>query len=408
MLTKLLPHFVLGLSTVIVLFLPNQGIALTPLTKAEIQKLHNIVQFIPKDNSNKRPARQSDIIMPGDGVATGKSSLADLRFNDGSLARLGEQAVFKFLPKQRDFQLSNGTVLLLIPPGQGQTQIKTPNAVAAIRGSALFVRYNPTTDTTIVGALTNSGIEVSNQKASQNHVLQGGQLMVVVKDKFQGLYDFDLRNFYETSNLVKGLNLTNQTSNIIPDPALASVQAEIKAALVIQSPITGQGVIENPSFLYNSSTAENIPNQDLTTGNSPANNTNNSLPIQSFVETGQVILQIQQSSNNNNNPGNSASNNNNSSNPSNNNNNPGNSASNNNNSSNPSNNNNPGNSGSNNNNSSNPSNNNNNPGNSASNNNNSGNSASNNNNGGNGNSDGVPGGGNDNNPGNSGNNNRKN
>ncbi|MTJ14831.1 FecR domain-containing protein, partial [Anabaena sp. UHCC 0187] len=295
MLTKLLPHFVLGLSTVIVFHLPNRAIAFTPLTKAEIQKLHNIVQFLPKDNLNKRPARHLDIITPGDGVSTGKSSLADLRFNDGSLARLGEQAVFKFVPKQRNFQLSNGTVLLLIPPGQGQTQIKTPNAVAAIRGSALFVRYNPTTDTTIVGALTNSGIQVFNQKASQNYVLEAGQLMVVVAGKFQGLYDFDLRNFYETSDLVKGLNLTKKNSNTISDPLLAGVQAEINAAVAIQSPITGQGVIENPSFLQNSATAKNPPNQNSTIGNSPINNNQDNLPVESLVETGQMILQIQQS-----------------------------------------------------------------------------------------------------------------
>ncbi|MFM6005522.1 MAG: iron dicitrate transport regulator FecR, partial [Sphaerospermopsis kisseleviana] len=102
-----------------VVHLPFRAIARTPLTKAQIEKLNNIVQFIPKENFNKRPARQLDIITPGDGVSTGRSSLADLRFNDGSLARLGEQAVFKFVPKERNFQLSNGTVLLLIPPGPG-------------------------------------------------------------------------------------------------------------------------------------------------------------------------------------------------------------------------------------------------------------------------------------------------
>jgi FecR protein len=299
MLTKLLSHLLLSLSTVTFFYLPLGAIALTPLTKAEIQKLHNIVQFIPKDNLNKRPARQLDIITPGDGVSTGRSSLVDLRFNDGSLARLGEQAVFKFVPKERNFQLSNGTVLLLIPPGQGQTQIKTPNAVAAIRGSALFVRYNQTTDTTIIGALTNSGIQVFNQEASQNHVLEAGQLMVVVEGKFQGLYDFDLRSFYETSDLVKGLNLINQTSNIGSDPVLADVQAEINAALISQPPITGKGVIENPSFVQNSSNDNKPPKPELTRENLP-DNTKNNFPVESFIEQGQVILKINQSSGNNN------------------------------------------------------------------------------------------------------------
>ncbi|WP_412979886.1 FecR domain-containing protein, partial [Nostoc sp. UIC 10607] len=208
-----------------------------------------MVQLIPKDKLKKRPARKLDAMIPGDGLSTGRASLADLRFNDGSLARIGEQALFQFLPKTRDFKLSNGTVLLLIPPGKGQTRIQTPNAAAAIRGSALFVRYDQQTDTTIVGALTNSGIEVSNKEASETQVLEAGQMVIIVKGKFERLYDFDLRNFYETSQLVRELDLNRQSPVPTPDPAITSVQAETAAALEAQPPIKGEGVIENPSFV---------------------------------------------------------------------------------------------------------------------------------------------------------------
>ncbi|MEA5604731.1 FecR family protein, partial [Nostoc sp. UHCC 0252] len=246
---KSFPLLVIGLWGVIVLPLPNRVSAITPLTRAEIQDLRNIVQLIPKDKRKKRPARKLDAMTPGDGVATGRASLADLRFNDGSLARVGEQALFQFLPKTRDFRLSNGTVLLLIPPGRGQTRIQTPSAAAAIRGSALFVRYDQRTDTTIVGALTNSGIEVSNKDASETKLLEAGQMVILVKGKFDRLYDFDLRNFYETSQLVRELDLNRQSPVPTPDPAITSVQAETTAALKAQQPITGKGVIENPSFV---------------------------------------------------------------------------------------------------------------------------------------------------------------
>ncbi|MBD2646128.1 FecR domain-containing protein [Nostoc foliaceum] len=246
---KSFPLLVIGLWGVIVLPLPNRVSAITPLTRAEIQNLRNMVQLIPKDKLKKRPARKLDAMIPGDGLSTGRASLADLRFNDGSLARIGEQALFQFLPKTRDFKLSNGTVLLLIPPGKGQTRIQTPNAAAAIRGSALFVRYDQQTDTTIVGALTNSGIEVSNKEASETQVLEAGQMVIIVKGKFERLYDFDLRNFYETSQLVRELDLNRQSPVPTPDPAITSVQAETAAALEAQPPIKGEGVIENPSFV---------------------------------------------------------------------------------------------------------------------------------------------------------------
>jgi acrosin len=226
-----------------------------------------MVQLIPKDKLKKRPARKLDAMTPGDGLSTGRASLADLRFNDGSLARVGEQALFQFLPKTRDFKLSNGTVLLLIPPGKGQTRIQTPSAAAAIRGSALFVRYDQQTDTTIVGALTDSGIEVSNKDASETKVLEAGQMIIIIKGKFQRLYDFDLRNFYEASELVRELDLNRQSPVPTPDPAITSVQAETTAALEAQPPIKGEGVIENPSFVRLTPSPSNSPssNETLTT-----------------------------------------------------------------------------------------------------------------------------------------------
>ncbi|MEH1935423.1 MAG: FecR family protein, partial [Nostoc sp.] len=291
---KSFPLLVIALWGVIVLPLPNRVNAITPLTRAEIQNLRNLVQLIPRDRQKKRPARKSDAMIPGDGLSTGRASLADLRFNDGSLARVGEQAIFEFLPKTRSFRLSNGTALLLIPPGRGLTRIQTPSAAAAIRGSALFVRYNQQTDTTIVGALTNSGIEVSNQEASQTQVLQAGQMMVIVKGKFQGLYDFDLRNFYETSDLVRGFDLTKQNLTPKSDPAIASVQAETAGALKAQSPIVGEGVVENPSFLQLTTTPSNSSSNNIITNDSPVVPIKDNSVLNSFENTGQVLSNTEQ------------------------------------------------------------------------------------------------------------------
>jgi len=278
MFRKFFPLVAIGLWGVVMLHLPNRANATTPLTKAEIQDLRNLVQLMPQHRP-KRQAHKLDAMIPGDGLSTGRSSLADVRFNDGSLARVGEQALFKFLPKTRNFRVSNGTILMLIPPGKGQTHINTPNAAAAIRGSALFVRYDKETDTTVVGALTNSGIQVFNKDASQSQMLQAGQLMVIVKGKFQGLYDFDLRTFYETSDLVRGLNLTqNGVAN--PDPAIAKVQSETIAAIKAQSPVTGKGVVENPSFLKPTANSANLPSQEIIKNNYPTN---------SLLDVGQIL-----------------------------------------------------------------------------------------------------------------------
>ncbi len=230
------------------LLAPQEAIAQTALTRAVLESLRNQVRLIPR-NQQARPARVSDAMTPGDAVATARASAAQLRFNDGSLARLGEQAVFRFTPGTRNFHLSNGTALLLIPPGQGRTGVRTPNAAAGIRGSALFVRYNPETNTTLVGALTNSGIEVFNQTGSQRRELKAGYMAVIAQDRIERVYEFDLETFYRTSELARGLDLNRTQSTANPDEAIAAVQAETVEALGSQSSFTGEQVIVNPSFV---------------------------------------------------------------------------------------------------------------------------------------------------------------
>ncbi|MEM7556575.1 MAG: FecR domain-containing protein, partial [Cyanobacteria bacterium P01_A01_bin.84] len=261
MFRKIFPVVVVSLWGTVFLPIP-QAIARVPLTRAEIQYLRNSVRLIPR-NKPRRWARLRDRMIPGDGLSTGKASLAELRFNDGSRARVGQRAMFRFLPRTRNFRLNNGTVLLLIPPGKGKTGITTPNAAAAIRGSALFVRYDKQTDTTIVGALTDSGIEVSNKNKSQTQELKAGQLIIIVKDRIKSLYDFDLRTFYETSELVNDLNLDKQ-GIAVKDSAIASVKAETTEALKEQTPVIGKGVVENPSFIQLTPDPPQISNENPT------------------------------------------------------------------------------------------------------------------------------------------------
>jgi hypothetical protein len=218
------------------------------LDRATIATIRNRARLMPQ-NQAARPAKPSDTMNPGDSLATAAASTADLRFNDNSLARLGEQTVFRFAPRTRALDLANGTVLLLVRPGSGGTSVRTPNAAAGIRGSALFVRYIPATNTTLIGALTTSGITAFNGEATQRIELKGGQMAAIVGDRIEGVYYFDLAEFYQTSTLVKGLDLTATHTASDDDPTLAAVRVEIAAALAAQSPRNGAATPLNASFV---------------------------------------------------------------------------------------------------------------------------------------------------------------
>jgi hypothetical protein len=172
--------------------------------------------------------------------------------------------------------------------------VRTPNAAAGIRGSALFVRYNPETDTTIVGALTNSGIEVFNRDASQRQKLKAGYMAVLVKDRIERVYEFDLNTFYKTSELAQGLDLTQTEATPSPDEAIAQVQAETAEAAKAQSPMTGERVIENPRFVQ-LPTNRDLPNVNtsvvdgnLSSGEPNFDGAGDTFDVRTLLEGGEI------------------------------------------------------------------------------------------------------------------------
>ncbi|MEB3212722.1 MAG: FecR family protein [Leptolyngbyaceae bacterium] len=245
--------------------------ATTTLTSAIIQLIRNEVELMPQGEP-ARPASVEDEMVPGDALSTARESFAELTFNDGSLARVGERVLFRFVPNTRTFRLDNGTVLLLIPPGQGRTNLRTPNATAGIRGSALFVRYIEETDTTLVGALTDSGIQVFNHDETERYELKPGEMAVVIEDRIHRIYQFDLERFYETSQLTAGLGLgtveyyanRGQIETPPESEALTLVRSETLTALENHEFDETLGeVIESPEFTQMTATVEDLQEAGL-------------------------------------------------------------------------------------------------------------------------------------------------
>ncbi|MCG8367800.1 MAG: FecR family protein [Pseudanabaenales cyanobacterium] len=250
------------IGAIALLLTPHPAKAQVALIWARVESLRNRVELIPQGRPG-RPAQVSDLMEVGDALRTAQAARAEIRFNEGSLARIGERAIFRFIPNTRNFRLSNGTLLLLIPMGRGRSTIQTPNTVTGIQGSALFVRVDLETDTTLIGALTNNPagpMMVYNPDGSQQQPLYAGEMVVVEGNQITHLYQFDLKTFYETSSIVAGLNLTQPDFDPNAADPIAVVQSETSEALASQKPLTGEGVIENPDFVR-------LTNADITAAN---------------------------------------------------------------------------------------------------------------------------------------------
>lgn len=227
------------------------------LTQADIEAILNRVELIPQGQA-ARMARRRDLMTVGDTLRTAAQAQAQLRFNDGSLARVGERATFQFLPNTRNFRLSNGTMLLLIPPGRGRSTIQTPSAITGIQGSAVVVRHVEDRNLTVVMALTNNpagpmtvtiqGCDGAGAGDScvTEYDLYAGQ-MALVQDNQVQILEFDLPTFYDTSPLVNGLELNNPDPTVSIGAGLDAVRGETLEALS-QQPAFGEATVLDPAI----------------------------------------------------------------------------------------------------------------------------------------------------------------
>ena len=239
-----------------------------PLTQATLRKVVNRVDLLLRSQSVRNAQVNDRLTTSGDTVQTQRASRTEVKFNDGTLAKVGELATFRFTPNTRRFDLGNGTYLFLVPPGRGNTEFNTPNAKAGIKGSALFIRYIEETNTTIMGALTNNplgpmDITVGGKKQD----LYAGQMAVAVKDRIDRVETFDLTTFFRTSPMYRDIDLT--------DPDLQAVRQEMTDAVTTQVAAIGAlptQVAIKPKPTISSDPTSNIPKRELTEARESLNN----------------------------------------------------------------------------------------------------------------------------------------
>lgn len=221
------------------------------LTSAEVYRLQNIVELLLQ-NQSPRPAKVEDILAPRDAMQTGDRSRAELLFNEGSVARIGSNSIFRFVPGTRRYQLPGGgsraetilqlrqgVAMVVSPPGgealdgfggggdEGETVIlamisQTPDAQLLMSSHSVALVIVKPGGTQFV-SLTD-GLVVSDLLGNNKIPLQGGQTVTVKDGVFAPVENFDLRQLYRTSQLTSGLGPDQ-------DAALAQEPEGVRAAL---------------------------------------------------------------------------------------------------------------------------------------------------------------------------------
>ena len=132
------------LAASLALVLAGSALAATPYTQATVTRTENKVSYgtMKGDRSETRPATPQDVVKAMNFLLSETDSRAELKYDDGTIVRIGQNTIFTFEANSRTLNLKKGTFVFFIPKGQGGGTIKTPSLTAAITGTVGKVSDN--------------------------------------------------------------------------------------------------------------------------------------------------------------------------------------------------------------------------------------------------------------------------
>lgn len=227
----------------------SPALAEVPWAWANVRSSTHQVSLVSA-SGNARSAAVADCFCPGETLNTSASAKAEVLFNDGSLTRVGGQTSLRFWPDTRRLLLDHGTAAVFVPPNQGRTTIQTPNTTVGLNNTAVVVRYVPSRQLTLVMALADAPtpVLVTAAETGQELALYGGQMAFVGGGSWQ-VVEFDLLKFYQTSDLMAGLQLDNPNYRPASNDPLAALRPDLLQALGQQSPFDTENAILDPALI---------------------------------------------------------------------------------------------------------------------------------------------------------------
>ena len=221
------------------LALAGAASAASPYTQATVTRTENKVSYgtIKGDRSETRPAESQDVVKAMNFLLSESDSRAELKYDDGTIVRIGQNTIFTFEANSRTLNLKKGTFVFFIPKGGGGGTIKTPSLTAAITGTVGKVSEN------IIAILEGEVV----LKPSGEHVKAGqfarrnpdgtitigefdpmkmfdGKLMTFngplpgIPEKMLGLPLLDMRDLGAIDSAERVLNSPSGIAHFFPDP----------------------------------------------------------------------------------------------------------------------------------------------------------------------------------------------
>jgi quercetin dioxygenase-like cupin family protein len=114
--------------------------------KALIKDIINdvyVYENITVEKPNRRVAQVKDVLKPKMALRTAPKSRAELVFQDGTLVRVGTDAMLSFNTEKREINMGSGTALIQQHTTNQTTNIRTATVTASITGTTAMVQNSP-------------------------------------------------------------------------------------------------------------------------------------------------------------------------------------------------------------------------------------------------------------------------
>lgn len=183
----------------------NSGKAANASWDARLYNIRGKVYIQPAGGGKKWiPVTRGMPLMQGDRIGTGKSSKADVSLDDGGVVTVNQSsAVLLKSLKRKDasFMLNVGRILLKVPGLKKRLeklQVRTPAAVAAVRGTEFAVSYDTITAESEVNVFDEGQVQVTSLDEDGDPVgegvLLGPRHEVRVKKDMETLQPLELKD----------------------------------------------------------------------------------------------------------------------------------------------------------------------------------------------------------------------
>lgn len=240
--------------------------AAQPLSRATVTQLKNDVRYRPADGT-ERPAKVSDVVQGSDVLRTGVQSLAEVRFEDKTLARIGSNTIFSFKEGTREMELHSGLMLFHVPKGAGGAKIRTRAATAAITGTTGLSEAQQDM-LKIILLEGKAHVELQGKMVP----VDGGDMLIVYSNGNHVKTPIDLNTLVNTSTFLKeaqaSLQETDSEGNI--NKTIEQQQKELQQGTLEQTNYyiagTGDAVLSTGSGGESTGTLADSSTADATTG----------------------------------------------------------------------------------------------------------------------------------------------